>query len=253
MALSASIGICLIWAFAGRLSPRNAQAATLATPFTGSSTRVTLKQDGSLAHTETRALVVRADGSSVELFYRDPINPAHPTPMRIIRNLQVQQSIHLVPFVKTKTTYPMTPAELAGFQPPNPCSGQISGTMLGYDVLRSSESMPQRKESGLDRIESVRWRAPKLDCVPLRTEERVFKDGQVAQTTVESYITVVEGVADKDWFDVPADYQEQTPGQVMTLAAQMYPDNVYLKLDPRCPLAPLDDVYARSERLKKNH
>jgi hypothetical protein len=171
--------------------------------------------------------------------------------MRIIKNLQSQQTINVVPFLKAKTTYSISPKEAAKIAPVTSCSGSPAGVMLGHDVVKAMETRPGPQGSGVDRIEFIKWSAPDLDCVPLRMETTVFRNGQPSEHVAQTYISVVEGEPDKELFDVPADYQEEAPTKVMAEAEEMFPANASLHCNPQCSLAVFDEVYrSRSKNLK---
>lgn len=202
-------------------------------------------------NTETRGFAVAGNGSSVELFYRpDPAFPVKFVAIRVVTDISAKQRIHIVPFGQSKSTYPLTDeqANREVRQPATECSGQSAGTLLGYEVLRVSEVTVGTDKLGesFDKIETIQWRAPALNCLSLRTETTFYKGGNVRQREIQSYVTLREGEPDSSLFEIPKDYTERLPSETMALSERLYPNDKAFRCGA-CDLTRIDEPYLKAQ------
>jgi hypothetical protein len=205
------------------------------------------------ADTEARIFAVRGDGSTAELFERSNVTGDGKV-VYIKKILDVPGKEHVVvdPFSESVTTYPLLPQAVAGLAAKaiQTCGGTPDGEMLGYSLMRTDESHGQ-EETGpnLDEVQHHLWLASNLNCIPIRREDILFKDGKELQRTLSSFTHVAEGEPDPSLFEVPQNYVERPPSAVMAEASRRHPKAAALNCGT-CSQASKDEVYIHAQ---KNH
>jgi hypothetical protein len=113
------------------------------------------------------------------------------------------------------------------------CDGTSAGQILGFGVTYTEEKYPitQNPQGDATAVEK-RWLAPDLGCFVLRKETTWTRnsDGALLVDTKVTPLTVTFQPVDQ-LFDVPASYQERTPGEVLRLQATLYPNEFKMPND----------------------
>lgn len=186
-----------------------------------SATQTTRRFDDSarLTVSEVKILAIRADGSRAE---KRILRNGNPMEMRTIVDANSAERIVLDQWTQSRTTYPLSPAELAPYRnPPNSCTTgnqpRQTAAILGYEVVKDEiQSIPGQSSSQV-----IRWRAPALNCLPLRTELNEFlADGAPRASLVEEVTSIVPGTPDPSLFEIPSNYQVRTPQQVVEIISR---------------------------------
>lgn len=230
-AASAALAVSSFQYISPRLTTVSAQGPGRITPLSASyNTTVFKGNDAVPFSSETKGFAVRSDGSSVELFYRpDPEDSSKISTLRIVTDVATRKRVNLVPFAKRKTTYSLSPRDLSAavMHPVAGCVGKPSGTLLGFPVVKSSEEIAGSNLLGpaFDKIKTDSWYAPDLNCLALRSESSYLKGVSVQQRTVVQYLEIRLGEPEKEMFQVPEEYTEGSPSEVMAATQRLYPHN----------------------------
>ena len=220
---------------------RPASAASTIKPVTIVYQR-TIFPDGSPANisfSRTETLGIRDDGSVSRADWK-PATAGHPAYSTLLITDVASGKYTIVdPFTESRTTY-RSPgmAEHHRVKPASTCPGTAGEQILGFETV-----VEDKTSSFPDRRLTIRyWRAPHLNCLPLREEDRtmLFKTGkQSLQVLNATSITLDEPSA--SMFEVPSVYTERTPSEVMAESSRK------LGRNPLPPNANLDKVYADSQ------
>lgn len=240
---------------ARRTSP--VQASANANPriaaFTGAYTAISYKgaERTTVTFIQNKGIAVRSDGSSVDMFYRSGTGKTVTT-MRIVTDLPNRQKVNVDPFSESITTYPLTASQVAHLStPPSRCPGEAAGTVLGYQVMKAVNKIPEPAAAKLafDTVETAKWTAPALNCLILKQETSQLKQGQVVGEQVIAYTDIREGEPNADLFAMPDTYVERAPSQAMAEGARRHPDDPNLQCSAGCIAthSQLDRVYERAQ------
>jgi len=121
------------------------------------------------------------------------------------------------------------------------CGGKAAGQMLDFDVEYKEEK--GSVEYGTDGpVTSVikRWLAPDIACFALK-KETIWshdKDGPLIVDTTDQAISVTFQPVDQ-FFIIPTDYTERTPGEVFLELSRLYPN----EFPPPGNTAEIDEIY----------
>jgi hypothetical protein len=167
---------------------------------------------------EQRTYAVRSDGSDVRVVDRYIIRRDEWSRFRVINDVAAMKTISLDLFTESATTYPMD-AGWAQFQRKKtgtPCAS-VAGErdkILGYEVFRELSATKGPKG---ETAEMEMWKAPKLNCYPLRVTARLkTAKGELEAENVQEALAVVPGEPDPMLFFVPSHYRERPPSQVIS-------------------------------------
>lgn len=168
-------------------------------------------------------VAVRSDGSHAELEERrDPTGSDRVLYLKKITDVIKAQQVVVDPWSESRVTYPRSPEGTAymAAKPQTTCAGEPEGKLLGYPVvlLEETKDLPAGPK-----VQTRSWLAPGLDCYPLRREMRFSRDGKEFQLTIEAVSSVVEGAPESWLFEVPANYVERSPSEVIAENAKRYP------------------------------
>ncbi len=243
-----AVGVFLVRHFSW---PASAQSAISIKPFVATYTTADFAGDNSLIEAEFRGYALRSDGASVVSFYRpSPAEGSKLVSIHTVTDPGTRTATRVAPLINSKVTYPLTQAQLEAERATltASCVGERVEPILGYAVLKSQETISSSASVQLgpayDKIHFDRWRAPALNCAPLRTEVSFFKDGRLVQRRVATYLAIREGEPDSSLFKIPEDYIERTPSDAVAEAARRFPNDV--RFGRQCAMPQLDDVYLRA-------
>lgn len=184
------------------------------------------KSDSPYLSTTTFTTAVRTDGSWVEIW------PSHAGGRewheRDIRDFNTGTYTVVDDITQSLTTKAIAPHDLTKqrLQPATSCQGTSDGRILGLDVIYTEDKGPMEAPAGTATSVVKRWLAPDLGCFVLRKETAWTRDsdGALLVDTKITPISVVFQAVDQ-FFAIPPNYQERSPGQVMRLRATLYPND----------------------------
>jgi hypothetical protein len=180
---------------------------------------------------EILTIAVRSDGSIVELAHRkDPSGKRNTVYIRTILDVPNKQRVIVEPISESLIKYPLVDQAVSAYAVRGmaQCAGTLTSPILGYAVALEEEA---QTGAGNDEVKVRSWRAPQLDCTPLRREIIILKGGTEVQRITRTVLTVTEGEPDKSLFEIPQGYVERQPSEAMAEAARRYPNDP----DWRCP------------------
>lgn len=164
----------------------------------------------------TRVYATRADGASVEGNVFTSPDGEH----LLTRAVELpDRYVAVDPDTQSVTTYgPEKPPVRAA----QSCPGTAAGEILGYKVTLSASQI--NDSTGVVQTSRKAWRAPALNCFPLREEERTFssKLGRAFGNVVVA-VSVRVGPPPQDLFAIPDGYVERSPSEVMAQANARFP------------------------------
>jgi hypothetical protein len=192
---------------------------------------------------QTEIVGVRNDGSSV--MARKTLHPTTGADvyLRRVTDVSNKKMVVVNPLTESLTTYPLGKTiERERIKPTTGCPGEPAGEMLGYPVTL------ERKRTDSDGVQTnlQAWRSPALDCVPMREESRLVKDG-VESVKVSKITGIVQGQPEEWLFDIPSTYAEKTPTEVFVEQARRYPQRFRT---PHASASNLDVVYGAAQERK---
>lgn len=167
---------------------------------------------------EQRTYAVRSDGSDVRAVDRYIIRRDQWSRFRFINDIAAMKMVSVDLFTESTTTYPMDArgAQLQREKVGTACAGGAGerDRILGYEVFRE---MSTTKGPKGETAELEMWKAPKLNCYPLRVTTRLkTAKGELEAENVQEVIAVVPGEPDPMLFFVPPHYRERTPAEVIS-------------------------------------
>jgi hypothetical protein len=165
----------------------------------------------------TEILGVRADESVSRADLKNPAGNHSVYYTLLITDVRTGRHTVVDPLTESKTTYP-SKAMIDQFhlKPANSCPGQSGGEILGFPVVLENKSV-----TFPDRNLTIKyWRAPALNCLPLREEHRLSHANGKGSFEVLTAIKVTLGEPPTWMFEIPAAYTERTPSQVFAESAK---------------------------------
>jgi hypothetical protein len=203
--------------------------------FTATKVEHKYRPDGSPGRTEEFVEAFRGDGSSVSV-RRAVMENGRLLEQRTVTDLsrgvevfvdglteslstaQIgDEKAHLLRFKHSRTDC-ADPSESPGTSAPQ--TNQRS-TILGYDVILVQRNLPGPGKGQKSTIES--WRAPALDCYPLReTYTWVGSDGR-GPKNVREVTSIIVGEPDASLFQIPSGWTERSPSQTFQEFRRRYP------------------------------
>lgn len=199
---------------------RVVQAEPARTEFTAIIRTQQFNASSKLMLTDVVAVALRGDGSRAE---KRIVRNDNPMEVRTVIDTNAAKKTVLDVLTESKTTYNVTPVEVIAYRhKPTSCTvgNQQSemSTMLGHEVVKVVTSeIPGQPSS-----RKVQWRAPELNCLPLRTQAReVLADGTLGSYSIEEVTSLSLGAPDKSMFEIPPNFQERSPSSVMERAREL--------------------------------
>lgn len=184
------------------------------TPFTALKVTKLYDPNGIHRDTEIYLYAVRSDGSNV-LVKQMAGNQLQGT--KTITDVILKRKITVDPLTESTTTYPIRSDDylLRFTRRPARCTDDPNperGTILGYEVVKVTRRI---EDANIVTIEE--WVAPALDCYPLRSVTSLrAKDGTPGPRNEHEVVVVIPGEPEASLFEVPSNYTERSPSQVMS-------------------------------------
>ena len=188
-----------------------------------------------------KGYAVRPDGSWVLISYNNVTGKeSH------IRDVyDTVNNIHTTveELTKSTTTKAMSASEsgIKRVSAATSCGGKTAGQMVGFDVEYTEEKRPvDYGTNGPVTSMIKRWLAPDLGCFALKKETVWTRDadGTLLVDTTEQIISVNFQSVDQ-FFVIPSDYTERSPGEVYLELSRLHPD----QFSPPGDTSAIDDVY----------
>ncbi len=199
-------------------------------------------------HAENFSTAVRYDGSWVEI--RAVHAGGKDWQERDIHDFNLATLTIVEDMTKSTVTTVIAPHDITKWRLLNigSCEGRSSGQVLGHDVTYTEETYqitdnPQGQATAVVK----RWLAPDLACFVLQ-EETVWtrnSDGVLLVDTTITPLSVTLEPTDR-FFEIPTDYHERTPGEVLRMQAALYPNEIPMPADT----SGIDAAYAAHAKLK---
>lgn len=169
---------------------------------------------------------VRADGSWVLVTFQPNIGPGD---VHVRDIYDVGRGVHttIEDLSKSTVTRKMSAHEtsLKKVEAAVSCKGKAAGQMLGFDVnYAEEESEIEDLTNGPLTSKVKRWLAPDLGCFALK-KETIFTRSSTQTVTVDTThqaISVSFQPVDQ-FFAIPTDYTERSPGDVLRERSRLYP------------------------------
>jgi len=171
----------------------------------------------------TEILGVRADGStSMARLVQSPSSEATSYNLKIADTLSGDYTL-VDQIAHAKTTYPK--AGIANqylVRAASSCPGSPSQVISNYATYVEDKQVSTPESSKLPAIRLRSWRAPALNCLPLREEHwRAVESGKESLTMVLSASLVVVGEPAGWMFAIPADYVEKSPSELLSESVRL--------------------------------
>lgn len=239
--IAATAAIGAVAFFIGRTRPTSAQATSWA-PFTAVMVSQTYSH-GSAAPTATGNHIhaVRGDGSWVDVALREVRGQLYR--VSVIQNLALRRRVTIDPMTESTTTYPLSAATANRLATPETsCTSDANAphkSMLGYDVVEVKRNRPG---PGGQTTVVDDWDATALNCFPLQRTVTLSQEGVASFRRIVTAISVAAGPPDSALFQVPGNYTERSPSQVLAAFAKRFP-GASSSLPPSSAKSMLDGVY----------
>lgn len=173
--------------------------------------------DGKLVRTEVQLHAMRADGSMARLVQSVDDKPGG---MRIVFDVPRSLRVTIEPVTQSLTTYHWSPRETQNVRDPSRgcryAPDAPADAMFGVAVRKYGEHWT----AGPKEIDEEGWIAPSLGCYALSHSYRVSEFGQEVSHTTSDVISITSGDPPAGLFEVPANYVERKPSEVMALRAE---------------------------------
>lgn len=208
----------------------SAQEASNRVPFTMTQVYTVTSPSGNrLAQRQEIVLAVKSDGSfaqrtqgfsdaaTVSFDRREVFDATTGTITGVDSFTQSNTTSFLTESVRSSLTAPIDTTCKTRLHP-NSTVKQNGGSMLGYRVVKTTENS-QLPDGGT--VTTTEWRAPELNCFPLRKQVTFVSPGGTATVNLREVKTVVTGEPDPGLFDVPANYTERSPSEVAAETARL--------------------------------
>lgn len=196
------------------------QSAPVVHPATITYSRLFYGADSSTPRvTLTEILGVRADGSNS----RARLVPAPDgSQLYNLKITDIPSGRHVIvdQISQSKTTYPAENiVSQYSVRPVNSCPGNASDAILSYPTLVSEQVLAE--PGGSSRTIRI-WRAPDLNCLPLR-EEQSMTDSSAGKVLVMLLTAsrVVQGEPPSWMFDIPTGFVERSPSEMLSESARI--------------------------------
>lgn len=247
--------ICAVGFFVLLVSTFSAQSQTSPKPlppFYVQSTMSTPQADNPYPKTWVIGYAVRPDGSSVQItFFTVAGRQSH---IRDIYDVVTNVHTTIDELSKSIETRAMSESEsrLKRVSAAVSCGGSAAGQMLDFDVEYKEEKYAVDYDINGPVTSIVkRWLAPNLGCFELKKETTWTrdKDGTLIVDTTHQAISAKFQPVDQ-FFLVPTDYTERSPGEIYLERNRLYPNDFPLPGD----MSAIDQVYREAHgRLPKKH
>lgn len=216
-------------------------------PFTALMAERYYNSSGALVESYTSIYAIRSDGSSARIWLREDPNGRRAV-IKGIEDLASKKRVAVDSMIESITTWPLSDEQVAGLKTADlSCAQAAEGertTVLGYDVVKIQEEL-QAPSGKLHRDEF--WRAPALDCFPMR--ERLSggpSGGPVTLSTEREVVYVIPGEPAPALFEIPAGYTEHSPSQAAAEFSRRFLGGRKIMSEEQLRLR--DEIYERHQK-----
>jgi hypothetical protein len=200
-----------------RFASRASQAPVSYKPFTATVLTEYFDEEGRLGRTEVALQGMRSDGSLAKL--TETVND-RPAGRRTVSDVPRGLRVTIDPSTRSLTTYRWGSREAQAERDPSGgcryAPDAPSRVILGLDVRRYETHWP----AGERQIDEEGWVAPSLGCYPLERSYQVSESGQPVGRTTITVVSITIGDPPGELFEVPGNYAERKPSEVMALRAE---------------------------------
>jgi hypothetical protein len=211
----------------------------------------TPQADSPYTKTWVKGYAVRPDGSSVEIGY---VNVGgRQSYVRDIYDVVKNVQTTIEELSKSIQTRAMSESEsnLKRVSAAVSCGGAAAGQMFDFDVEYKEEKYSLDYDANGSVTSIVKyWLAPSLGCFALK-KEAIWtrdKDGTLIVDTTHQAISVEFQSVDQ-FFLVPADYTERSPGEIVLELNRLYPND----FPPPENTAAIDQIYGEAHGRLPEH
>lgn len=180
----------------------------------------------------------RSDGSHAQRISMQILPEGAWAEQRIVEDYSSGTRTSIDPSTESLTTYHFSAKHTRELSVPlGACGSDATAPhveILGYDTVQVQLSYPGPRGS----LKVTEWQAPRLNCFALRDQEEP-SDGQSSRT--REALLVKEGEPAPDLFDLPANYIERAPSEVLAERARRFPKEA--EACPNCKVEALDQAY----------
>jgi hypothetical protein len=222
--------ICAVGLFVLAVSTLSAESQILPKPlpsFYVQSTMSSPRAGSPYPVTHVRGFAIRSDGSWVQISY-DNVSGKE-SHMRDIYDTTNNVLTTVEDLTKSIQTRAISPSESSNkrVSAAVSCGGAAAGQMLDFDVEYTEEEYAVDYDTN-GAVTSIvkRWLAPELGCFALK-KETIWtrdKDGTLIVDTTDQAISVKFQPVDQ-FFLIPTDYAERSPGEIFLELNRLYPND----------------------------
>jgi hypothetical protein len=202
---------------------------------------------GKITRTRTFEDSFFADGSHVQ---RRLIWNGVAQLQKVVEDATAGKRIAVDGATRSITTYPLKSAAISSRTPATTCTGanpNQSSQVLGHVVLNRTRDLGKGRGANWTHIDE--WVAPGLNCYSLaKTQQLMDINGNVLESLVAT-TTSVNMTADPEVKNIPSDFTERAPSEVLGLAATQ--DGRVCTECGTTAASHLDDVYQQSNAKAK--
>lgn len=210
-------GLVAVLLTATRFASRATQAAGSYKPFKATVLTRFYDHEGKLNGTKITLGAVRADGSIAELV--ETIDD-RPSGVRHVSDLPRSLRVVVDTLTESRTTYHWGAREIRSERDPSGgckfAPDAPTDTILGVEARRYEKHWT----AGTRQIDEEGWVAPLLGCYALKRSYDVSESGQKIGSTASEVVSITFGDPPGELFDVPANYTERKPSELMALHAE---------------------------------
>jgi hypothetical protein len=217
--------------------PRNdrslAAEETVSREFTVEFTDISVEETGRIFMSREKTAAMRKDGSKAERVVSWRTDGSGMNKIKEYENLTIwdrqrDRIFFLYPMVESKSTMALNEPTIRNPRPTPPaCVDQeaplnestvSADEIAGFPVVRLEANF---EHNAGPRNVVTQWRAPGLDCMPLRTiSTLVDVDGKVKSRKTVEAISVRLGEPDPTMFEVDSSYTERIPSEIYRMESE---------------------------------
>lgn len=204
-----------------------------------------------------KTIAVRSDGSWVEAVQTEASGEVQGILLRRkITDVANRKRVVVDPLTESITTYPLSHAAAQAFAIKSLHSCEANGTRLGtdrilgfdVDIVEVQKRYDSPAVSNTRRMKS--WVAPELDCFPLRREIEMDVASKPTKKAIEAVTNISMGEPDRGLFEIPSNYKERSPSEVLAEAGRRFPNRFGACKGCRAGNMQHDDVYNSANQRK---
>jgi len=232
------------------------EATALKSPasFTAKTTECRMSSvDGKVYYSETILNAVRQDGSRLWLVNRFSPRANRFFELKTIQNATQGMRYSIDPLTESITTTPISQKErkrlLATSAVCTNLTNPDTNSIMGFSVVRHTWEIPDKDRT----LQIEQWRAPALDCFPLREEtyEKSATSGSSKLIMTREVSEVSLGNPKDELFSIPQNYTERSPSQVIEELHSRFPKQTDRRIEDYKILSQADSRYVTARATMK--